>query len=70
MRSIPTACTKYYAQQNNITALGMYKKLHEGEAIEIHLLNEGSKIVCKSNKDHTVSNVIKLTRTTYHTPRT
>ena len=60
MRSIPTACIKYYAKQNNITALDISKKLYEGEAIEFELTNEGNKFVCKSNKDPTVSNVSKV----------
>ena len=34
MRSIPAACAKYYAQQKRITALVIYKKLYEGEAIK------------------------------------
>ena len=41
----------------------IYKKLCEGEAIEFDLTNEGNKIVCKNNKDHTVSNVTTFTRT-------
>ena len=64
MRGVPTACAKYYAQQHNITVWGSYNKLYEGEAIEFDLTNEGNTFVCKDSRDHTVSKVTKLTRTT------
>ena len=31
MRGIPTACVKYYAQQNGITVLDVHKELYEGK---------------------------------------
>ena len=64
MREIPTACIKYYNQPHNITALIIYKKLYEGEAIEFDLTNEGNNFVCENNRDHTVPNVTRFTRTT------
>ena len=63
MRGIPTACIKYYAEQE-ITVLDSYKKLYEGDAITFDLTNDLSNCVSKNNKDHTVSNVKKFTRTT------
>ena len=63
MRRIPAACIKYYAEQK-ITALDMYNKLNEGEAITFDLTNGLTKFVCKNNKDHTISNVTTFTRTT------
>ena len=57
MRGTPTACIKYYAQQNDMTVGDTYKKLNEGEAVEFDLTNEGNKSVCKNNRDHAVPNV-------------
>ena len=64
MRGIPTSCIKYEADKNNITVLDIYKRLFNGEAIEFDLTNQVTKFVCKNNKDHTISNVTKFTRTT------
>ena len=63
LRGVPAACIKYYAEQK-ITALDMYNKLNEGEAITFDLTNGLTKFVCKNNKDHTISNVTTFTRTT------
>ena len=63
MRGIPTPCITYYAKQNNITALDVYKKLYDGDAIKFDLTNDGNKFVCRNNKDSTVSNVSDFTRT-------
>ena len=51
---------------NNITVLDMYNKLYEGEAITFDLANDLTKFVCRNNKDHTVSNVTKLSTTAKH----
>ena len=64
MRGVPNVCIKYTADQDKMTVLDIYKILYEGEAIEFDLTNKGTKFVCKNNKDHTVSNVTKFTRTT------
>ena len=64
MRSIRAACIKYYAEQKKITVLDIYNILYEGEAITFDLSNDLTKFVCKHNKDHTVSNVTRFTRTT------
>ena len=50
MRGVPAACTKYYAEQKKITALYIYKKLHEGEAVMFDLTNDLTKFVCKKIK--------------------
>ena len=42
----------------------IYKRLYEGEPFEFDLTNQGTKIVCRSNKDHASSNVTEFTRTT------
>ena len=63
MRGIPTPCITYYAKQNNITVLDVYKKLYNNEEIIFDLTNDGNKFVCRNNKDHTVSNVSEFTRT-------
>ena len=44
----------------------MYNKLYEGEAITFDLANDLTKFVCRNNKDHTVSNVTKLSTTAKH----
>ena len=64
MRGIPTSCIKYRADQNNMTVVDLAKRLYEGEEIEFDLTSKGTQFVCKNNKDHSVSNVGKLTRTT------
>ena len=59
MKGIPTPCIKYYAKQNNMSVLDLYKKLYKGEVIEFDLTNDDNKFVCSTNKDHTVSNLRK-----------
>ena len=34
MKGIPTPCTKYFAEQHNISVLDTYKKLYNNEAIK------------------------------------
>ena len=55
MRGIPTPCITYYAKQNNITVLDVYKQLYNGEVIKFDLTNDGNKFVCRNNRDYTVS---------------
>ena len=62
MKGIPTPCIKYYAGQHNITVLDICKKLYDNEDIKFDLTNDGKKLVCRSNKDHTISNVTGFTR--------
>ena len=62
MKGIPTPCIKYYAEQPNISVLGMYQKLYNNEVIKFDLTNAGNKFVCRNNKDHTISNVTGFTR--------
>ena len=64
MRGIPTSCIKYEADKNDITVLDIYKSLYEGKLFKFDLTNQGTKFVCKNNKDHTISNVTDFTRTT------
>ena len=59
MKGIPTPCIKYYAKQNNMSVLDLYKKLYKGEIIEFDLTNDDNKFVCRNNKDHTISNLHK-----------
>ena len=54
LRGIPTSCIKYEADKNDITVLDIYKRLYEGEPFEFDLTNQGTKFVCKNNKDHTM----------------
>ena len=63
MKGIPTACTKYFAEQHKLTVLDLYKQLHDHKTIMLDLTNDGNKFVCRNNKDHTVSNVSDFTRT-------
>ena len=46
------------------TVLDIYRRLYEGEPFKFDLTNQGTKFVCKNNKDHTISNVTDFTRTT------
>ena len=62
MKGIPTPCTKYYAEQHNITGLYIYEKLYNNEVIKFDLTNDVNKFVCRNNKDHTISNVTGFTR--------
>ena len=64
MRGIPTSCIQYKADQDKMTVLDLYKRLYEGEEIEFDLTNQGTKFVCKKNKDHTLSKVTEFPRTT------
>ena len=64
MRGIPTSCIKYEADKNDITVLDIYKRLLKGEPFKFDLTNQGTKIVCKTNKDHTISKVTEFPRTT------
>ena len=63
MRGIPTPCIKYYAKQNNQSVLDVYKDLYNGKVIKFDLTNDGTKFVCKNNKDYSISNVSNFTRT-------
>ena len=62
MKGIPTPCTKYYAQQKDITGLGVYKRLFKNKTIKFNFTNDGNKFVCRNNKDYTISNVSGFTR--------
>ena len=62
MKGIPTSCIQYHAEQHNIIVLYMYKKLNNNEVIKFDLTNDGNKFVCRSNTDHTISNVSDFTR--------
>ena len=62
MKGIPTECIQYYAEQNNITILDVYKQLYDNGIIEFDLTNDGNKFVCRKNKDHTISNITDFTR--------
>ena len=66
-KGIPTPCINYYAEQHNITALYIYKKLYNNEAIKFDLMNDGNKFACRNNKDHTISNVTDFTRRCQYT---
>ena len=63
MKGIPTPCVKYYAEQNDISVLDVYKQLYGNKTIKFDLANDGNKFVCRSNTDCTVSNVSDFTRT-------
>ena len=62
MKGIPTSCIQYYADQHNISVLGVYKKLYNNGIIKFDLTNDGNKFVCRNNKDYTMSNVSDFTR--------
>ena len=62
MKGIPTSCIKYYAEQHNIYVLDMFTKLFNNKTIKFDLTNDGNKLVCRNNKDHTISNVSDFTR--------
>ena len=62
MKGIPTPCITYYAKQNNKSVLDLYKDLYKGTAITFDLTNQGTKFVCRNNKDYSVSNVSNFTR--------
>ena len=63
MKGIPTPCIKYYAEQDNLTVLDVYKKLFENTTIKFDLTNDNTKCVCRNNKDYTIPNVSDFTRT-------
>ena len=62
MKGIPTSCIQYYAEQNNLSVLDIYKKLYNNEVIKFDLTNDGNKFACRNNKDYTISNVSDFTR--------
>ena len=62
MKGIPTSCIQYYAEQHNTSVLDLFKQLYDNKPIQFDLTNEGNQLVCKSNKDHTISNVTFFTR--------
>ena len=62
MKGIPTPCITYYAKQNNRRVLDLCKDLYKGIAITFDLTNQGTKFVCRNNKDYSVSNVSNFTR--------
>ena len=62
MKRIPTPCTKYYAEQHNMSVLDLFKQLYDNETIKFDLTNDGNKFICRNNNDHTISNVSDFTR--------
>ena len=62
MKGIPTSCVQYYAEPHNISVLDLFKQLYDNKTIKFDLTNDGNKIVCKNNKDYTISNVTNFTR--------
>ena len=62
MKGIPNSCIQYYAEQHNISFLGLLQQLYDNGTIKFELTNDGNKFVCRNNKDHTISNVTDFTR--------
>ena len=62
LKGRPTSCIKYYAEQNNMSVLDVYKKLFNNETVKFDLTNDGNKFVCRNNKEYTISNVSDFTR--------
>ena len=62
MKSLPTPCIEYYAQQKGITALEVYEKLFKIKTMRFDLTNDNTKFVCRANRDYTISNVSDFTR--------
>ena len=60
-RGIPTSCIQFKAIQDKIAVLDICKHLYTGKVIEFDLVDNLTKFVCNTNKDHTVSNVTKVT---------
>ena len=56
MKCIPTPCIQYYAKQNEISVLDVYKELCTNKSITFGLTSEGNKFVCRSDKDYAISN--------------
>ena len=62
MKGIPTPCTKYYAEQHNLSVLDLFKQLYDNKTVKFDLTNDGNNFVCRNNKDPTVSNVADFAR--------
>ena len=62
MKGIPTPCIKYYADQHKMSVFDLFKQLYDNTTIKFDLTNDGNKFVCRTNKDHTISNVSEFTR--------
>ena len=57
MKGIPAPCIKYFAEQHNITVLGVYTKLFNNNTIKLGLIRDNTKFVCRNNKGYTIPNV-------------
>ena len=66
MKGIPTPCTKYYAEQHNITVLDVYTKLSKNKTITFDFTNDNTKLECRNNENHTISNASDFTRKCQH----
>ena len=66
MKGIPTPCIKYYAEQHNITVLGVYTKLFNNKIINL-ITNDGNEFVCRNNKNYTIPNVSDFPRKCQYT---
>ena len=62
MKGIPTSCIQCYAEQHNISVLDMCRELYNNEVVKFDLTNDGDNIVCRNNKDQTISHVSDFTR--------
>ena len=66
MKGIPAPCIKYYAKQNNISVLYVFKQLFKNKCIKFDSTNDGNKFACRNNNDYTIPNVTYFTRTCQH----
>ena len=62
LKGIPTSCINYYAEQHNMSASDVFKQLYDNKTIKFDLNINGTKFVCRNNKDHTIPNVSDFTR--------
>ena len=58
MKWIPNQCIKYYAEQNSISVLYIYKQLLDNESIEFDLTIQNNKHVFRNTQEYNVKLII------------
>ena len=57
MKGFPTSCIEYYAKENQMSVLDVYKDLCENKSIEIDLTNQNTKYVFRNTPGFNVKSL-------------
>ena len=58
MNGFPTSCTEYYAKENKMSVLDVYKALYDNKYINIDLTNQNTKRVFRNTPEYNVKSLL------------